>query len=326
MFPSLKIPVNGAPIVTGTVTKTTLLVAGPKQGYQRRLNLPAGVLKKSPAKTTVGVKFSNPTVFAVQTNLRATWPAAPAVFSTGAAVATTTIGPAFGGTMTYSNSLGSRFGGAAQFALSSGDPVGGDLFPAAPVTVWIKINGTTPPCTHPAQGGAMAGCVAGAILAVPGPLGAIGAASTITVMTPGVVIPGLNIGAMKMGATPLGTLLAPPILAAMGAIPTNMATSQAGPWTTGQVIIANPAAPGGGETFTLSGNDLRTAGGGGTIQMVAGSVSARAASGANANRGWVRLVLSPDFPVPSMSLPGLAATVALILLAFGYTMRRRIFA
>jgi hypothetical protein len=51
------------------------------------------------------------------------------------------------------------------------------------------------------------------------------------------------------------------------------------------------------------------------------------ASGPNANRGWVRLVLG-NFDadeVPSMSLVGMATTVALILLAFGYTMRRRLF-
>jgi hypothetical protein len=341
MFPTLLIPVNGVPIVTGTVAKP-IMTAGTKMAYQRRLNVPAGVLKRTGAKTTVGVKFSNPTVFAVATNLNASWPAAPAVFSTGAAVATTTIGPAFGGTMTYSNAIGSRFGGAAQFAITSNDPVAGDLFPAAPVTVYIKVNATTPPCTFMLVGMGP-GCVAGAILAIPGPLGAIGGASTLTVMTPGVVITGANIAAVKMGLTPLGTfvpglvtlhatagtataMVPAPFLVAMGAVPTNMATSQAGPWTTGQVIIANPAAGGGGETFTLSGNDLRTANGGGTIQMVSGSVSARAASGANANRGWVRLDLSPTFPVPSMSLTGLATMVALMLLAFGYTMRRRLFA
>jgi hypothetical protein len=321
MFPNLRIPVNGIPIVTGTLAKTTLLTtAGGKQGYQRRLNVPAGVLRKLANKSSVGVKAHSLFVFAVQTNLDYSWPAAPAVFSTGNAVATTTIGPSFGGTMTYSNALGARFGGAAQFAISSGDPVAGDAFPAAPVTLWIKVNATTPPCTHPAFGGAKAGCVAAAVLEIPGPVGAIGGASNVTVMTPGVVIPGNNLAAMKMGAVPLGTLLAPPLVAGKLAIPTNMVSSRAGPWTTGRVIISNPP-----EIFTLSGNDLRTAGGGGTIQMVAGSLSTRATMGANANRGWVRLVLSPQFPVPATSLSGLAATVALMLLAFGYTMRRRLF-
>ena len=219
-----------------------------------------------------------------------------------------------GGTMTYSTSR-NAFGGAAQFAITSSDPSSPDLFPTAPVTVYIKINGTTPPCTF-MLAGMGPGCIAGVILAVPGPLGAIGGASTLTVMTPGVVIPGANVAAVKMGLTPLGTfvpgsvtlhatagsmtaMVPAPFLIAMGAVPTNMATSQAGPWTTGQVIIQQT---GPAETFTLSGNDLRTAGGGGTIQMVAGSVSARTTSGPNANRGWVRLVLSPTFPVPRFAI------------------------
>jgi hypothetical protein len=61
--------------------------------------------------------------------------------------------------------------------------------------------------------------------------------------------------------------------------------------------------------------------------MVAGALSSRAASGPNANRGWLRLVLGTfdADEVPSMSLVGMATTVALILLVFGYTMRRRLF-
>jgi hypothetical protein len=72
-----------------------------------------------------------------------------------------------------------------------------------------------------------------------------------------------------------------------------MATSKPGPWTTGKVIIANPAAAGGAETFTLSGKDSRGANGAGEIHMVAGSLSTRNATGVNANRGWLRLNLKP---------------------------------
>lgn len=129
-----------------------------------------------------------------------------------------------------------------------------------------------------------------------------------------------------MGLVPLGTHLAAPVLIAMAALPSNMAMSQGGGWTTGRLTVANPAAVPMTETWVISGMDSRTLNGGGTIQLVSGAVSARPASGANANRGWVRLVLSPTFPVPSMSLMGLATTVALMLLAFGYTMRRRLFA
>ena len=144
-------------------------------------------------------------------------------------------------------------------------------------------------------------------------------------MTPGVVITGLNVAILKMGATPLGTISIA-ALAASAAIPTNMATSQPGPWTTGKIIISNPAAAGAGEKFTLSGKDSRTVHGAGTIQMVSGAVSQRTASGPNANRGWIQLELTRIDNVPSISLLGLAAMVGLLLLAFGYATRRRIFA
>ena len=325
MFPmTLRAPINGVPIITGTVVKA-IMTGGTKMAYQRRLNIPAGVIRKTAAKRTVGVKFSNPTVFAVATNLNFSWPAAPAVLSTGAAPPAVITG--FGGTLTYSNAVGTRFGGPAAFAISSGDPVAGDLYPVSPVTVWIKINATTPPCTFPAA----PNCINGVILAYPGPLGGVGQSGIVS--TPGGVVPAtsmnpnaLNVAGVKMGISPLGTHLAPEALIAMAALPSNMAMSQGGGWTTGRLTVANPAASPMTETWIISGMDSRTALGGGTIQLVAGAVSARPASGANANRGWVRLVLSPTFPVPSMSMPGIAALVALMVVAFGYTMRRKLFA
>jgi hypothetical protein len=329
MFPTLKIGVNGAPVVSGTIAKPLI---GPtsmgKQGYQRRLQVPVGALGKAAIKTTVGVLFSNPTVFAVATNLAFKWPAHPAVFSTGNAVATTTIAN-FGGSMTYSTALGARFGGVGSAEISNGDPVAGDLYPTAPVTVFLKINATTPACTHNAFGGTDPLCLGGILFAKPTNAvsgGAIGGDPGMVVTTPGAAVVGKNVVVLKLGLTPLGTVIAA-AKAATGVLPTNMANSQPGPNTTGQIVIANPAALGGPETFTLSGRDLRTAGGNGTIQMVAGSVSSRMASGPNANRGWVRLVLGTFNPnlVPSMSLVGMATTVALILLAFGYTMRKRLF-
>lgn len=331
VFPPLLIPVKGVPIVAGTVAKPLLTAMatsmGPvtKSGYQRRLVVPANAMSKPAGQKTVGVKFSNPTVFAVGTNINYKWPNAPAVFSTGAA-GPATVGPSFGGTLVYSNTLGQRFGGPAQTAVAVGAEPSG-LISTSAVTVYIKINGTTPPCTHNAFGGTKPGCVAGILLAKPGPLGAVGGPASITVMTPGLLVVGKNVAIMKMGATPLGTVKAK-ALAATAALPLNNATSRPGPWTTGKVVISNPAAAGMGEKFTLIGKDSRTAGGNGTIQLVAGSVSARAASGANANRGWTRLILGagPTTQVPSMSPVGIAATIALIVLGFGYGMRKRIFA
>lgn len=338
VFPPLLVPVKGVPVVLGTTAnplQTAMATTmGPvtKSGYQRKLQIPAAALSKPGGQKTVGVKFSNPVVFAVGTNLNYKWPAAPAVFSTGqvAATATVTIN-GFGGSLTYSNTLGTRFGGPAAFSISSGtEPAG--LIGVSPVTVYIKINATTPPCAHPAFAGGNSGCVAGIILAKPTGIGAIGGdpgpLGTSTVNTPGVAGFGKNVAIMKMGALPLGTVIAKALAATNTAIPTNMANSQGGPWTTGQVIISNPLADMGvGEKFTLSGMDSRTALGNGTIQLVAGSVSLRN-TGNNANRGWLRLQLgnAPAALVPSMSMGGIAATVALIVLGFGYAMRRRIFA
>jgi hypothetical protein len=336
VFPPLLIPVatGPAPIVSGTVVKP-LIDVGTKKGYQRKLRVRAGALKKTAAQATVGLKFSNLALFAAATNLTYVWPAAPATFSTGNAIATTVV-TGFGGSLTYSNTLGQRFGGPAQFALSPGPAAGN--YANAPVTLYIKINATTPACTnaHPLFGGSDPACVAGIMLVKPTGLAGHGGPITVTEMTPGSVAAPPNIAIVKMGLSPLGTMLpglAPPanvkpypVRAATTPLPTNMATSQAAPWTTGQIIITNMAAQPTAEIFTISGMDDRTAGGGGTIQMVAGSLSQRQTTGPNGNRAWVRLELEPVYGVPSMSRLGLAATAGLLLLTAGYALRRRIFA
>jgi len=322
VFPPLLIPVRpgNPPVVHGTVDKPKVTV-GTRSGYQRRLFVPNGALSKPASQNTVGVKFSNPKVFAVGTNLKYVWPGSGAsgvTFQQQPGGSTAMIA-GFGGTMTYFNALGTRFGGAAQFDLSPGPPAG--LYAASPVTVYAKINGTTPPCTHPAFAGAKPGCVAGILFAKPTGKGAIGGPASGTAMTPGAVVTPPNIVILKMGAVPLGTISAA-VKAAVTPLPTNMASSHNGPWTTGQIVISQPAAvpP---EIFTITGADLRAANGSGTIQMVAGSLSARVTSGPNANRGWVRLILGPPITsVPSMSVLGLATTVALMLLGFAYAMRR----
>lgn len=72
VFPAaLLVPVKAgpAPVISGTVAKP-LLTGGGKQGYQRKLVIPLGVLSKPSVQKTVGVKFSNPTLFAVGTSLQ----------------------------------------------------------------------------------------------------------------------------------------------------------------------------------------------------------------------------------------------------------------
>jgi hypothetical protein len=129
--------------------------------------VPKGVLSKPAAFTILGQFVNNPNLYAVATNLRYTWPAAPATFSTAARTgATTTVkaGLGVGQSIRYSNVLARKFGGPAQFALSPGVPGApggagpqGDLNPGAPVTLYaipppLRPIGN-PPCTHSAFAG-----------------------------------------------------------------------------------------------------------------------------------------------------------------------------
>jgi hypothetical protein len=104
-----------------------------------------------------------------------------------------------------------------------------------------------------------------------------------------------------------------------------MATSVGFPWTAGKLVLSAPSAvpP---EKFTITGTDKRTKFGAGTIQMVAGSLSQRPLSGPNANRAWVRLVLSGTHQSPALSPLAQGSVVGLMLLAGGYMLRRRLLA
>jgi hypothetical protein len=104
----------------------------------------------------------------------------------------------------------------------------------------------------------------------------------------------------------------------------NAATGAGAPWTTGMVTVSMSQAVGSAEIFTLTGSDNRTAGGAGTISLVAASLSQRATSGPNANRGWINMTLGNALgALPTISGPGIAALVGLMSLAGGYAMRQR---
>ncbi len=335
-FPNLLVPVAanpGTPILTGTVAKS-IMTAGTRMAYQRRLNIPAGVLHKDPTLTTVGVFFSNPTVYAVATYVEYDWPTAPVVLTTATAVhpsLATNVVTGFGGSITYSNPLG-RFGGPGQFRLSPGaEPPLQGLKPIG-VTVYAKVlpGQINPPCTHNAFGGTQPGCnallLAGA--AMTADLGQ-GKTTGVTEDIPGAAVTQPNVAVLKLGGTSLsfmwGTVISAAAVAPGPAL-VNDANSQGGPWTTGTIVVKNGAAVPMNETFTLRGRDQRTANGGGTIQLVSGAVSTRTLTMANANRGWVRLNLTPVDPVPATPWWGIAVIGALVLLGFGYATRRRIFA
>ncbi len=81
----------------------------------------------------------------------------------------------------------------------------------------------------------------------------------------------------------------------LGAGLANPATSFGGPWTTGMVTVNQSAAVPSPEIFILSGTDTRV-NGVGTINLVAGALSDRTLTGANANRGWLNLTVGGDTP------------------------------
>jgi hypothetical protein len=318
-FPPLLVqPVDGAyAVVTTAMTTQQKIVVQPAQ------------LSKAAGQTTVGVATSNPTLYAVATNLNYAWPHAVATFSTGAAArpggttATFFPGPVGQSIVYNSSALASKFGGAARFAVSS--PGGGGLIPSVPVTVFVRAFGGPVPCTHTDFGGAQITCRAGLLAAYPGALGAAGAdIASPAVSTPGTPAPNPGTAALKVGNTPGidGTIIS----ANLGASPfglTNMASSKGYPWTAGKLSIIAASAAGAPETFVISGKDERTQFGGGSIQLVSGALSTRPLSGDNANRSWIRLVLGST-GAPAMSPLAQGAMAGLIALGGGYLLRRRL--
>jgi hypothetical protein len=121
------------------------------------------------------------------------------------------------------------------------------------------------------------------------------------------------------------TLYLPIGTTTMGAKFGQLTSNYGFPHTTG-TVIAQQTGNGSTDTFfTFMGYDKRTALGAGAIQTVAGGLSFRTtgigtAPYANLNR--VRMTLGA--PIPSMSPSGIAAAGALMLLATGYALRRRI--
>jgi hypothetical protein len=222
------------------------------------------------------------------------------------------------------------------------------IYPPAP-------SAAQAPCTNPAFGGANAACVAFIVELLPSQTAGGGQAlagagggqvmSPYNGTTPGGTPmaftgttrvrngPKPGLGAVKAGTGsihpggPRGTIS---LFAYGGTGPgtgtglTNMATSTGFPWTTGMITISAPGAKGAPEVFKITGKDARhEVSGQGVLQMVSGAVSARVATGDNANRGWIRLILVGPEEVPALSPVALAATAGLMLLAAGYAMRRR---
>jgi len=114
-----------------------------------------------------------------------------------------------------------------------------------------------------------------------------------------------------------GALLVPPAISS---------THRGFPATTGTVLAQQTTGTAGPDFFTVMGSDMRSALGAGNISVVAGGLARRnrpngtATSYAHFQKIW--LSLAP--PVPSLSPVGAAVAGALVLLAVGYALRRRV--
>jgi hypothetical protein len=331
VFPPLLIPPKAGILITGTTAMT----------MGQKLTVPAGALSHAPLRNTLGVNVQNNKLYAVATDLGFKWPAAPATLmqrTMTPTVAAGTITFFAANTMTvWKGTFGTRkirykntgvaapFGGPGAFNVTPviGGP--GALKPTLAVTVYAiaKIPTGNPPCTHTAFLGPNPACAAALLAARPSGPGVIGGVAKATVTTPGGPLVGKNVAILKAGATPKGTIILKALAATNPLVPTNMALSTGAPWSTGLLDVSAPGAAGTPEHFWLSGSDMRTAMGAGTVSLVSGSVSLRTTSGPNANRGWVRLVLEPFVKTPSVSDWGLVALGGSLLAVGAFAGLRR---
>jgi hypothetical protein len=328
VFPPLLVPTVPGKTVMGTTV----------MAVQKQLTVPQHVLSRVGQQRTLGQFGQNPNLYAVGTNLNFQWPGLQATFNTTKRTGgkTTTFATILGANIRYSNPLANKFGGPAQFRVTPGASSG---LLAQPVTIYgIAVKGPgNPPCIHtaltPALGtGGNPACVAGIAMALPTltttnttqQLGVAGGPVSNSMTTPGRTAatigvgpaPGVGVGKFGPNGTVTHFFFTPNSNPGF----TNMATTVGYPWTTGMLTISNSGAAGTPEVFMITGKDNRTAGGAGSIQLVAGGLGQRTTSGSNANRAWVRLQLSTDAPAASPGM--LAAGAGLILLGFGYASRR----
>jgi hypothetical protein len=321
------------PVTKGSPPNSMLKASGPTAHVLQTLGpdpvqmrIPPGQMKKPLGRNFAGQFLNNQKLMQVSTTLSMKFPATSgvgvnnphadgsAIFKAGgrtgaptltwcpgwtAANPPTCANPntkGLNGMLTYRKTA-AQFGGPAQASIGGKATI-------------FAVAGSPPPCKHVALGGPDANCLAIVAYASVPPLVAAGAPfGYANATTPIQKLP-LNIYVVSANANGSIGLKAPAAYAPF----VNSATSYGGPWSTGQITIQQTAAIGAAETFTITGGDARVSGVG-AISLVSGAVSQRAASGPNANRGWLNLVVGTKTP----SLPGWGiGALGLLLLGGGY--------
>ena len=354
-WPPLNVPPNPNISTGGGATRTIMQTLGtahpscpPVVGCGGAIVIPPAALSTpapGPPPVGIGVFPTNPAVFQVATSISYAWPAAAGTVMGGTMTSTfipgtVTLAPGgapgplvtgtalVGGIISYGGGT-KAFGGPGVFALAPGPGAG--TARAAPntmgivpiATVWINLFGALPATamTVLVVGASAPPTVMGLqALAAPG---AALAALAGTTMFGALALPfgAVNVPVGGGGCTmycmgPAGTI--PSSASGPGPALSNMVTGSKGfPWSTGFVTISQPGA-GPPEVFFQSGTDMRVAGVG-NVSLVSGSLSARALSGPNANRGWLSLTLA--VPEPTAAL-GAVGALAMLGLCHGLVRRR----
>jgi len=240
-----------------------------------------------------------------------TWcPSNPACLTTGSPPG----GVGANGRVIY-NVGGAQYGGTMQMGLSAGGLVSvkGAGFPPG-IVGHIKFGGSGATVRNLAVGGMQAGSntpatefVKLAPADLSAPIGGVPPSGSLITM------PGPIVGMFPLIMTPMG--------GSTGQFTTNFAFGH----TTGDIIVQQNTGTGGDDFFAVDGMDSRTVNGGGNINTVAGGLARRnSLAGATFYAQFDRVWLTLGPTVPSMSPAGFAAAGALMLLAVGYALRRRI--
>ena len=226
-----------------------------------------------------------------------------------------------------------RFGGVMQIGLRRGGVLSRRFQPGAAVPVWVE---------HGTWGGA------GSTLRA-GPVGGLGAADDpeqrIDQPPQDFVTQPLTFMAGQLIAQPgpklttmlgLSNTMAGPILYVNPGVynqpgsygrTNNPFTGYGFAHTTGTVIVQQTAGGSRDDFFSVMGYDKRTALGAGAIQTVAGGLFLQtrpAWIGDNVQASMHRVRMTLGAPIPSLSPAGVAAAAALVLVAAGYALGRRL--
>jgi hypothetical protein len=209
---------------------------------------------------------------------------------------------------------GAQYGGTMQMGLARGGVVsvkGGGL--PAGVVGHVKFGGSGPTLRNLAVGGPQAGSNTPATEFVKLAPGVLTAPTMFPASGSLILYPGPVVGAFPPISTPNGAMT--------GQFTTNFAFGH----TTGDVVVQQVTGTGGDDFFAVDGTDMRTSMGGGNINIVAGGLARRnTLAGDTFYAQFDKILMTFGPPVPSMSPAGFAAAGALMLLAVGYALRRRI--